>query len=140
MGSTGITISQTLPCRDNNLGMWTRGPNDGGVHFSDFGPEYDVVATFTYFDSCICIVMLIRSYDNLNNNSITNEYPISDFNTMMFHVSIGINGITGSIDWDYKCLFLLLHHHYILPSFVFLFYYLSFGFVIICSKMSKRKL
>ncbi|CAJ1968885.1 unnamed protein product [Sphenostylis stenocarpa] len=26
--------------RDNNLGMWTRGPNDGGVYFSDNGPEY----------------------------------------------------------------------------------------------------
>lgn len=55
--------------RDNNLGMWTRGPNDGGVHFSDFGPEYDVVATFTYFDSCICTLMLLRSYNNLNNTT-----------------------------------------------------------------------
>lgn len=26
--------------RDNNLGMWTRGPNDGAVYFSDTGPEY----------------------------------------------------------------------------------------------------
>ncbi|TKY52984.1 pectate lyase 12 [Spatholobus suberectus] len=26
--------------RDNNLGMWTRGPNEGGVYISDFGPEY----------------------------------------------------------------------------------------------------
>jgi len=26
--------------RDNNLGMWIRGPNDGTVYFSDSGPEY----------------------------------------------------------------------------------------------------
>ncbi|XP_061360468.1 probable pectate lyase 12 [Gastrolobium bilobum] len=26
--------------RDNNVGMWTRGPNDGGGYISDFGPEY----------------------------------------------------------------------------------------------------
>lgn len=28
--------------RDNNLGMWTRGPNDGGVYISNsnLGPEY----------------------------------------------------------------------------------------------------
>ena len=26
--------------RDNNLGMWTRGPNDGGSYISENGPEY----------------------------------------------------------------------------------------------------